>query len=353
MHDVRRRSPALIGIFAGLGAAVLFGAATPISKELLDELEPQLLAGLLYLGAFAGVGGAVVARRGTREAPLRREDLARLSGLVTAGGVVAPVLLLLGLERVQGTTASLLLNLEGVATLLIGIVLFKEHLSTRAVTGAGIVFVGAVLLTIQTGGGRVDPIGIGCITGACVCWGFDNNLTQSLSSRDPFKLVAVKTGVSATVNLTIALALGASLPFDTVLVGALIVGAVSYGASIVLDAYALRLVGAAREAIVFATAPFVGALLAVPILSENLGTRELLSGAAMAVGVVFVVTERHQHLHEHAPIDHEHLHVHDEHHQHTHPSGTVAEEPHSHRHVHDELVHRHQHVSDSHHRHPH
>jgi drug/metabolite transporter (DMT)-like permease len=346
------RSGAREGIACGLLAAILFGVATPLSKELLGDVAPQALAGLLYLGAFAAIGAAVVARRGAVEARLQRSDGGRLVALVTLGGVLAPVFLLLGLERIQGTTASLLLNLEGVATLVIGLTVFGEHLSRRALVGAGVVFVGAGALAIDAGETGVDLVGIGLVALACLCWGIDNNLTQGLSVRDPFRIVAVKTGAAAAVNLTIAVAVSDDIPFDAVLIAALALGAVSYGVSIVLDAYALRLLGAARESIVFATAPFLGALLSIPILSEQLGLQDAMAGAAMAVGVALVATEHHSHWHVHEPLVHEHMHVHDEHHRHPHDRSDQPE-PHSHVHKHAALGHSHEHVSDSHHRHDH
>jgi drug/metabolite transporter (DMT)-like permease len=342
-----------VGIAVGLAAALLFGAATPLSKELVGDVSPPMLAGLLYLGAFLAVGVSVLARGETAEARLQRQDAAPLLGLIVAGGVLAPVLLLVGLERIQGTTVSLLLNLEGVATLLLGVMIFREHLSKRAAAGAAVVFGGAAALAVGTGQTQVDLVGIGCVTLACVFWGVDNNLTQGLTLRDPFRLVSVKAGAAAAVNLGIALALGSSVPPADLLVGALALGAVAYGVSVVLDAYALRWLGAARESIVFATAPFLGAALSVMLLNERLRAWELAAGAAMGFGVALVATEQHSHWHVHEPLQHEHAHTHDAHHVHDHPEPVAARTVHSHAHQHAPTEHRHEHVSDAHHRHDH
>jgi len=246
------------GFAFGLLAALLFGASTPFAKRLLDNASPQLLAGLLYAGAFLALVAAAPLRRHSPEARLRTADLPRLAGLTAAGGVLAPVLLLIGLQRVTGTTASLLLNLEGPLTLLLGIVVFREHLSRRPALGAAVVFAGALVLTVDPHLGANDAIGALCITGACALWAVDNNLTQSLTTRDPFAIVRVKAGAAALINLLVATMLGDARPAFTVIVAALALGAMSYGVSIVLDAYALRILGAAREAAVFATAPFAG-----------------------------------------------------------------------------------------------
>lgn len=341
------------GALIGLAAAVSFGAAAPLAKLLLDEAGPQLLAGLLYLGAFMVLAAAVPFRRHAGEARLQRADVPRLVGLVLAGGILAPVLLLVGLERVTGSTGSLLLNLEGPFTLVIGLAVFDEHLGRRAMFGAAAVFAGAALLSIGGPGGSGDPVGALCIAGACLLWGVDNNLTQSLTLRDPFSLVRVKACAAAVVNTTLALALGAALPSVLAVMAALGLGAISYGASIILDAYALRMLGAAREAVIFATAPFVGAIVALPVLSETLSTADVVAGLVMAVGIALVLRERHVHEHVHEPVEHEHKHIHDQHHQHDHQPQDTSDDPHSHVHRHDRLVHAHPHVSDLHHRHPH
>jgi hypothetical protein len=155
------------------------------------------------------------------------------------------------------------------------------------------------------------------------------------------------------VNVSLAFVLGERFPESSVLAAALALGALSYGFSVYFDALALRALGAAREAAIFAVAPFAGALLAPLVLPEMLGVREIAAGVLMGIGVVMLLRERHEHLHVHEPLDHDHVHVHDEHHQHTHPAVVDTGNPHSHEHHHDVLEHSHSHVSDVHHRHSH
>jgi len=346
-----RQRPSRRGVLFGLGAAVSFGISAPLAKVLLDDVRPQMLAGLLYVGAFVAL--SLVGRRSRSEARLRRADAPRMAAMIVAGGVVAPVLLLLGLDRVTGVTGSLLLNLEGPFTILVGVALFREHLPRQALAGAFVVFAGAFLLGLETGDAQADWIGVLLIASACAAWAIDNNLTQSLTVRDPRSIVRVKTGVAGTVNVVLAIAIGEGLPGVELLLAVLALGAVSYGLSVYLDALALRNLGAAREAAVFAVAPFAGALLAPLVLPESLGPRELAAGALMACGVALLLNERHQHLHRHQPIDHDHSHVHDAHHQHAHTAEGSPDEPHSHQHHHDAITHSHPHVSDVHHRHSH
>ncbi len=192
------------------------------------------------------------------------------------------------------------------------------------------------------------------LAAACLCWALDNNLTQRLTLRDPFAIVRVKTLMAGGTNVTLGLLIaGGAWPDVRYVGGAMLLGSVSYGLSIVLDAYALRFIGAAREAAYFATAPFVGALLSVVILGDHLRWDTLLAMLSMVLGVVLLLRERHAHLHTHEVLEHEHLHEHDVHHQHEHAPDDPVGSPHSHWHRHDALVHDHPHVPDVHHRHPH
>lgn len=347
MHRMRS------GYAIGLMAALLFGASAPASKALLEDVGPQMLAGLLYLGAFLAVAPFWRFGPARQEARLRRADLPRLAALIVAGGIIAPVLLMLGLERVSGIAGSLLLNVEGPLTLVLGVFALREYLGGRSWTGAATVFGASALLTVQGTTNGADTLGCVLIVLACLGWAIDNNLTQKLSIRDPFQIVAVKTGVAAAVNITLAFARGESFSGLAVFAGALVLGASAYGLSILLDAYALRALGAAREAAMFATAPFAGAILAVPLLGDRWNATDVVAALLMALGVALLVGDHHEHIHAHELLEHDHRHVHDEHHQHEHPPDVDPSEPHSHRHRHEGLSHAHPHVSDVHHRHPH
>jgi hypothetical protein len=153
--------------------------------------------------------------------------------------------------------------------------------------------------------------------------------------------------------LSLGLALGGRLPQLQLVLLALLLGLFSYGASVVLDAYALRRVGAAREAAYFATAPFFGVLAAIVMLGEPLRPFDLVAMLLMGVGVAALLRERHSHRHQHEALMHTHLHEHDEHHRHAHAPGDPPGDVHSHEHRHAPLVHDHPHVPDAHHRHRH
>jgi drug/metabolite transporter (DMT)-like permease len=348
------------GALYGLGAAALFGASAPVAKWLVAATGPLVLAGLLYLGAGLALSIVGVLRGASHEARLRRADLPLLAGVVLTGGVVGPVLMLVGLARLSAVAGSLLLNLEAPFTILVAVVLFGEHLGRHAAIASACILAGALLVGLEPGSLHGDPLGVAAIAGACLSWGLDNNLTQRLSLRDPVAVVRVKALAAGTCNLSLGLALGQRVAGGGATLAALALGALSYGLSIVLDLHALRLLGAAREAAYFATAPFVGAAIAIPLHGRWPTLADGGAALLMIAGVALLVRERHGHAHTHAALEHEHAHVHDEHHQHQHDREHAAAhaalapgEAHSHPHRHAPLTHDHPHLPDLHHRHTH
>jgi drug/metabolite transporter (DMT)-like permease len=342
------------GALLGVTAAALFGLSAPLSKLLLDAVPPVLLAGLLYLGAALGLWLARAARPASAEARLAPADAPTLFAIVLSGGVFGPVLMLLGLARVSALVGSLLLNLEAPLTAALAVLVFREHLGRYGVWASAFIVAGASVLKLEAGAAVADTLGVALLAGACLCWALDNNLTQRLSLRDPFAIVQIKTLVAGVVNTSLGLALShGRAPAPGFIAAALVLGSLSYGVSVVLDAYALRLVGAAREAAYFATAPFIGALGAWALLGDRLTAVDATALAAMAIGVVLLLRERHGHVHRHEELEHEHLHMHDAHHRHAHGPADPLGEKHSHPHRHSALVHDHSHVSDAHHRHRH
>jgi drug/metabolite transporter (DMT)-like permease len=343
------------GIVLALLSSVLFGASVPFAKLLIGSVNPWMMAGLLYLGSGVGLALVHFGRPALRlprvEATLRRSDLPWLAVVILAGGIGGPVLLMFGLARTDAASASLLLNLEGLATMGIAWTVFRENVDRRLLLGAFAILAGAAVLSWQADASL--DWGAILIAGACLCWGIDNNLTRKLSSADPVQIAMLKGLVAGSVNLLLARAGGADFPESAALLSAGMVGFLGYGVSLALFVAALRQLGAARTGAYFSLAPFVGALLAVLMLGEPLTPALAAAGGLMAFGLWLHLSERHDHVHVHAVLEHEHRHRHDEHHRHEHAAGIALDEPHTHRHRHAPLRHRHPHYPDLHHRHGH
>lgn len=345
-------SPAIL---AALGAASLFGASTPFAKQLVGDLPPVLLAGLLYLGSGIGLTvGRLVRDRGWRDPEMPRSDWPWLLGAIAFGGVAAPTLLMLALARTSAANASLLLNLESVLTAVLAWLVFKENADRRIVVGMLLIVAGGVILSWPSGTSIEQGwFGPAAVAGACLCWAIDNNLTRKVSASDALFIAGSKGLVAGSVNTALALSAGAFLPPWYMATSAMLIGLLGYGVSLVLFVLALRGLGAARTGAYFSTAPFIGATIAVLLFREPISILFLAAAGLMGIGVWLHLTERHEHEHTHEPLFHSHSHVHDEHHQHEHDFEWDGREPHTHPHQHAPITHSHRHFPDIHHRHRH
>lgn len=343
--------PALRGVGFALFAALLFGASTPLVQRFGENLGPWLTAAMLYLGA-ALVALLFPARRG-EEASLRRGHVPRLVWVALCGAVIGPAALAWGLQRTSALSASLMLSLEGMFTVLLGVVLYRESMDRRVVAAVGLLVAGAILLIIERSDqGNAQMLGLLAVLAASFAWALDNTLSRSLADIDPSSVVFSKGTIGAICSLLVAFGAGEPLGSWPQMIALCAVGALGYGVSLRFYLLAQRAIGAARTGSVFAIAPFMGALVAFALGERNL-TLWLLGGSVlMLAGIYLHTTERHAHLHRHELVEHEHAHRHDdEHHNHRH--NTMPKGAHSHPHRHEPQVHDHGHVPDLHHGHTH
>lgn len=341
-------------------AAVLFGASTPVAKLLLGKIEPILLASFLYVGSglslmlFKGLR-RVIGQSASIEAQVSKSDVPWLIGAIFAGGVAAPILLMFGLRDTPAATTSLLLNFEGMATALIAAFVFKEALGRRIWLAIACITTASVLLSWDTGGEWGFSVGAVGVLGACVLWGMDNNFTRNISAKDPLTIVAIKGSSAGAFSLIVALVLRNPLPDIGIALGAMLLGSICYGLSIVLFILAMRGLGAARTSALYGTAPFAGVVLSFLIFRDTPDVLFVISLPLMIVGAILLLGERHSHLHVHTAVRHEHRHRHDDgHHTHEHAEGEIRPGRfHSHLHKHEVIAHVHPHTPDIHHRHSH
>lgn len=341
------------GVLRCLVAAVLFGASAPAASELAGDMNTLVLAGLLYIGAGLAVTPHTITHPPDRTAITR--DWKPATVAVIAGGAIGPALLVAGLARTSAASASIMLNLELAATIALAATIFKEHLGRRLLASAALVTIAGTVLVWQPSATSLDT-GALLIAAACVAWGIDNGVTARIDQLAPEHVVLLKGLVAGTANLTLGLLFGGhpSSANTSDVLAALAIGAAGYGASIVLWVKGARDLGAARGQLIFATAPFIGALIAWTALHEPISTAQLAAVAIAAGGVTFSLRSAHDHAHTHDPVEHEHEHRHDDDHHHDHHRGSHEEVDvvsHTHRHIHRPTTHTHPHVPDLHHRH--
>jgi len=333
-----------------MASALFFSAATPVSKLLLNSLTAYQLAGLLYLGASLGVL-AVVIRERKWIAPwhLDRKNMLRLLGAVIFGGVLGPLALLAGLRLASAASVSMWLNLELVATAVLGHFLFKDHLTRKSWLAAGGILSAAVILAAGEGAAGLRAGAL--VAAACICWGIDNHLTALIDGITPAQSTFWKGLVAGSTNLIIGFSLAPFIgPAWSLGVG-LVVGVFSYGLSIVLYITSAQQLGATRSQLIFASAPFLGVLLSIIILGESFTSQHTAAVVLFSASILLLFREQHFHPHIHELQWHDHPHTHDEHHHHHEES--VPPSWHTHPHQHGRLTHRHPHVPDLHHRHAH
>lgn len=339
-------------ILIALLSAVLFGASTPIGKLLLNSLPPFQLAGLLYIGAAIGVLPFSLRQRNAKKIHrIGKRNILRLIGAISFGGVAGPVLLLFGLQKAPAASVAMWLNLELIATAILGCLLFREYLGGYGWVGV-IGTIGASVM-LSWHGGTIGMVALLLVAAASICWGIDNHLTALIDGITPTQSTFWKGAIAGGTNLIISVILESYGKAVWILASGIIVGVFSYGFSISLYILAAQNLGATRSQMIFASAPFFGVALSIILLNESISAIQAAAAAILVFSLTVLLRDQHSHSHTHEPLHHKHRHRHDDgHHDHVH---TEDEGPvyHSHWHTHEPTTHAHPHWPDIHHRHRH
>jgi drug/metabolite transporter (DMT)-like permease len=336
-------------IIQALLAALFFGASAPISKLLLGDVPPVLMAAFLYLGSGTGISLVKLSQQLTsnqKEAGIKSPDVKWLAGAIISGGILAPIILMISLKNTPASTASLLLNFEGVGTTLIALFFFRESISRHALAAIAAITIASIFLSTNFQSGFGFSLSALGVLLACFLWGLDNNLTRNISAKDPLTIVAWKGLVAGTFSLLLGLLLGQQLPALITLLSILLLGFISYGLSTMLFIYSMRGLGAARTSALYGTAPLAGVFLSVLIFKDPITLLFGIAALMMVAGALLLANEEHAHFHIHMPVLHAHIHKHEEFHTHD-----TADVTHSHEHEHAQMEHEHGHMPDIHHRH--
>ncbi len=330
-------------------SALAFGVTTPLVQRFGKHAGPFLTAALLYAGA-AAVSSVL---RSRREAPVRARHAPRILAVAVLGAALAPAALAWGLQRTSGTSASLLLNLEAVFTVLLARIVYKEPVGRRAATALLLMTAGGAVVVLGGASSSASSAwGVAAVGLATLGWAADSTITRPLADLDPGRVVQLKAAPGAALALVIALVRGEEMPPARDAIALLLCGATGYGASLALYLRAQRRIGAGRTGSIYAAAPFVGAVVAWALGDRGADWTAATAAALFLVGVALHLTEKHEHAHAHAPQEHEHAHRHDDaHHDHTHDPPCEGE--HSHTHRHEARAHAHAHGPDLHHEHEH
>ena len=324
-------------------AALFYAINVPISKILLKTVGPASMAALLYLGAGFGIAvlSAFRKKNRDREQKLTRKDLPYVTGMIVLD-IAAPIFLMMGISYGASANASLLGNFEIVATTVIALCIFKEAVSKRLWLAIALITLSSIILSFEGAESLQFSCGSLFVLLATICWGFENNCTRNISSKDTYEIVTIKGIFSGLGSLAIAFIRREAFPGMRYIAVALVLGFVAYGLSIFLYVRAQNTLGAAKTSAYYAINPFVGAFLSFVFLKERLSIIYLIALVIMFAGSAFVVrdtlvrhhlhTHQHTFTHTHDGVTHTHtvMHTHDHDHY-------ITDEKHGHRHTVSEL----------------
>lgn len=309
-------SKSIATVYAILAAA-LYAINVPLSKVLLNYVEPTMMASFLYLGAgiglfLFGIVEKLIGKGGKKE-PLTKKELPYTISMVILD-IVAPILLMLGIARTNSANVSLLNNFEIVATSIIALVVFKEVISKKLWFAIFLVTIASIVLTFEGQGSFVFNRGSLFVLGACLCWGFENNCTKMISNKSSVEIVVIKGTFSGLGSLIVALLLGESIPAVKWLFFVLILGFVAYGLSIYFYIMAQKDLGAAKTSAYYSVAPFLGVAFSMILLKERPSLQFFVALIIMIFSTVLMVKDtielQHTHEHRHGDLVHTHLHTH-------------------------------------------
>ena len=320
-------SKSIATVYAILAAA-LYAINVPLSKVLLNYVDPTMMASFLYLGAgiglfLFGIVEKLIGKGGKKE-PLTKKELPYTIAMVILD-IVAPILLMLGIARTNSANVSLLNNFEIVATSIIALVVFKEVISKKLWFAIFLVTIASIVLTFEVQSSFVFNRGSLFVLGACLCWGFENNCTKMISNKSSVEIVVIKGTFSGLGSLIVALLLGESIPAVKWLFCVLILGFVAYGLSINFYIMAQKDLGAAKTSAYYSVAPFLGVAFSMILLKERPSLQFFVALIIMIFSTVLMVKDtielQHTHEHRHGDLVHTHLHTH---------SGDSEEQRHEH-----------------------
>ena len=340
-----------IATFYAILAATLYAINIPLSKLLLQNVSPTMMAAFLYLGAGLGLFiYGILSKEKDHSEPLTKAELPYTLGMILLD-IAAPILLMIGLKTTNSANASLLNNFEIVATSFIAFFAFKECLSKRLTFAIILVTIASITLSFEGKGSFQFNTGSLLVLAASCCWGLENNCTRMLSSKSSVQITTIKGCFSGLGSLLVALCIGEKIPGMRFILAVLLLGFIAYGLSINFYIKAQQHLGAAKTSAYYSIAPFLGVFFGIVLLSEKASLQFYIGLVIMVIATIFMVKDtielQHTHDHEHTH-NHEHCHgdlVHS--HEHTHV--------HSHTHIHmeNECAHGHTHEEIECHEHSH
>lgn len=287
-------------------AAALYAINVPLSKLLLKNVDPTMMASFLYIGAGLGLLIYSLINRifgkQTIKEPLTKKELPYTVAMVVLD-IAAPIFLMLGISQTTAANVSLLNNFEIVATSLIALFIFKEFISRRLFWAIFLVTISSIILGFEGSDSFSFNLDSLFVLGACICWGFENNCTKMISSKSSIEIVIIKGCFSGLGSLIVALMLGEQIPELHWMLCVLFLGFVAYGLSINFYIKAQKDLGAAKTSAFYSVAPFLGVTFSMLLLNERPAMQFYIALVIMVIATILMIKDtvalQHTHLHKH------------------------------------------------------
>lgn len=290
------------GYVGAVLSAILFGISSVLNKIALENVDPLVVAGMIYfiggiflfgihLSPLHQILLSLFATPTETETKILRKDYLILAFVIISGAIIAPYLLLQGLNETTAFNAALTLNTESLFTVLVAFTFLRERGKRKDYLGILFLLLGVIFLTTNAEFYKLtltkEILGNLLIVGACFFWGIDNNLSKFLSKKREIVMVTgLKCFIGGLVLLVTSQILGISFNVPLVSLPYLLsVGAFSIAFSVLLFLFALREIGSMRTGVIFSTSSLFGALFAFTIIRESFSSIQLLAGLIMLLGV--------------------------------------------------------------------
>lgn len=285
---------------------MLFGFTFSMAKQPLENVDPIVLSAIVYPISFA----ALIPITKSSFKIENKEDFLDILVISILGGVLAPILLFYGLERIDASEAVILTNAQIIFTVLLSSLFFGEKPNgIIGYSGIIIVFVGLFVATteLDTSGSlfKYEPGKI-MIVGAMLVWAIDNNISRRLTKRStiwPAKIamlkfliggiilfgiatIAVEESSSSSSRLQIIDSLLLIKPSEWLIIIAVSLFGFAGALSLLLES--LKRIGTIRTMMIFSLTPIFGIVAANIVHAESISILEAIATGIIIIGIFMV-----------------------------------------------------------------
>jgi drug/metabolite transporter (DMT)-like permease len=284
----------LKGYLSVLFAAVLFGSVFSVAKIPLATIDPLALTAIIY--TISGLALIPFAKGSFKFD--RRTDYFYVLLVTIFGGVLAPVLLMYGLQQTAASTAAILTNGEIVFTIALSSIFFGEKPHGQIGFFAIILVVVGLLIATTEDLKALEGVfqlnsGNVMILASMFMWAIDNNVSRRLTLKaNPAKIAMVKSLFGGLVLVAIALAIGkggiiAEIKWNMWII--IVVMSISgFGGALLLFLAGIKRIGTVRTMSMFSLTPVFGILIAALALGESISLFQGIATSLIIVGIILI-----------------------------------------------------------------